>query len=487
MSIPPYGSESFLRFQLRHKIRVLKEDDQRILWEGIDSLTKMELREACQERGMRSTGLSKEAYKRNLQQWLDLSVNKKVPASLLIMSRTFFLRDESEPSQPGDEEKKDLSGLADAISSLDKEVLNEVILEMATQKESSDPEIRKIKLEVLNKQNELIREELEAREAAEKKKKEKDAADAAEKKAAAETKEAEEADAATIFSTKDIPIPSEEVKLAKEAGGAEEKQKNEQDDHLSTHEMDALSQLVSDDPVSKERAELQKIKSAMVEKDEPTVQDDVVPSESLEQAFFDSSQPLTSKQADQIAQALVEDIKEIVRHDGTTTQISMDGKLTPESIPTTRKEQEEEYVDPVVSRLKQRIESMVDKIEIQLSEAEVKIGDKLHLLDKDRDGVLSQSEMASVLQQVLKRDVSFDEAMDIARAMDANNDGVFTVDELIKWINEHKLVKYAKEDRDDEMDRIMESQAESAKEGEAKQAEEAKKAKQGTTEAPKMG
>ena len=95
MGIPPYGSDYFLRFQLRHKIKTLKEDDQRILWEGIDSLTKMELREACQDRGMRSTGLSKEAYKRSLQQWLDLSVNMNVPHSLLIMSRTFFLQEES--------------------------------------------------------------------------------------------------------------------------------------------------------------------------------------------------------------------------------------------------------------------------------------------------------------------------------------------------------------------------------------------------------
>jgi LETM1 and EF-hand domain-containing protein 1, mitochondrial len=78
MNIAPYGNDSFLRFQLRHRIRILKEDDQRILWEGIESLTKMELREACQERGMRSTGLSKDAYKYALQQWLDLSVQKNV-------------------------------------------------------------------------------------------------------------------------------------------------------------------------------------------------------------------------------------------------------------------------------------------------------------------------------------------------------------------------------------------------------------------------
>ncbi len=124
MSIAPYGSDSFLRFQLRHRIRLLKEDDQRILWEGIDSLTKMELREACQERGMRSTGLSKEAYRKSLQQWLNLSVNKNVPISLLIMSRTFFLQEEiKSPATAGtSEETSSVTSLADAISGMDKEV-----------------------------------------------------------------------------------------------------------------------------------------------------------------------------------------------------------------------------------------------------------------------------------------------------------------------------------------------------------------------------
>jgi LETM1 and EF-hand domain-containing protein 1 len=170
MSIPPYGADSFLRFQLRHKIRTLKEDDQRILWEGIDSLTKMELREACQERGMRSTGMSKEAYKRSLQQWLDLSVNKNVPISLLIMSRIFFLQEELLTSST-DDDTKSVAGLADAISGLDKDVWNEVILEVATSEEKkSNPDVRKIRLEVLTHQNEKIREEQAEREAATKKK-----------------------------------------------------------------------------------------------------------------------------------------------------------------------------------------------------------------------------------------------------------------------------------------------------------------------------
>ena len=63
MGVTPYGSEAFLRFQLRFKIRALKEDDQKIIWEGLDALTVPELREACQERGMRSTGISKMALK----------------------------------------------------------------------------------------------------------------------------------------------------------------------------------------------------------------------------------------------------------------------------------------------------------------------------------------------------------------------------------------------------------------------------------------
>ena len=60
---------------------------------------------------------------------------------------------------------------------------------------------------------------------------------------------------------------------------------------------------------------------------------------------------------------------------------------------------------------------MVDKIETQLSETEVKIGDKLHFLDKDKDGILSPEEMAEVLNSVLKRDITLEEARMIANEM----------------------------------------------------------------------
>jgi len=53
---------------------------------------------------------------------------------------------------------------------------------------------------------------------------------------------------------------------------------------------------------------------------------------------------------------------------------------------------------------------------------------------------------------------------------DENQDGVFTVEELIRWIDEHKLVEFVEEDRDAEMDQIMESQASSQSKEEEDQA-----------------
>ena len=444
MQLQPYGADSFLRFQLRHRIRQLKEDDQRIIWEGIDHLTKMELREACQERGMRSTGLSKEAYKRSLQQWLDLSVNKSVPISLLIMSRTFFLQEEiTRPA--GDEEAKSVASLADAISGMDKEVLNEVILEVATKEEKkSNPDIRKIKLEVVTQQNERIREE---REAAEKKKKAPEKMEALpiseEPLAPVELElspEQAEKLVQVVGTQKDEPhsmvlnaAKKESAATPEEVGKEVVEQvmlttDDEKDNELSAAEMDAISQLLSADPVSKEREQLARLKYAISEK-EPTSEgeesaeradagtskvDDKVPS------VNESSSVMTS---DEQAAAAIEKMEKLAANeaaDSTTFTTSselvtaMDGSAGADASPVVA---EEEIEDPVVARLKKRLASMVDKIELQLSDVEREIGDKLHILDKDADGVLSQAEMAECLRGVLKREITFEEAMEIAATM----------------------------------------------------------------------
>ncbi|VEU34439.1 unnamed protein product [Pseudo-nitzschia multistriata] len=476
MSIPPYGSDPFLRFQLRHRIRMLKEDDQRILWEGIDSLTKMELREACQERGMRSTGLSKEAYKQSLQQWLDLSVHKNVPISLLIMSRTFFLQEEitSPGTAVASDETHSVTGLADAISGMDKEVLNEVILQVATSKElKSDPDVRKIQLEVVKQQNEKIKEEREERDA----KKKKDTTEKEEpqtktaqigKENIAEGRATQTADVETINKEEildaiDVKVDELQADLKTKAAEIEMGERE-----LSPEEMESISQLLSADPVVKEREHLDRIKQAMREEDEPETKaeghDDRIaasPGDTSTLEMYDS---------DKVASSIIEKLemeaaKEADKHTSFTTELNTAGRH-PESdrVDIVNGDVAEEVVnekpeDPVVARLKKRIESMVDKIEVQLSDVQVKIGDKLHYLDKDMDGILSREEMASVLSQVLK-DLSFEEALEIADEMDENKDGVFTVQELINWIETNKLVKFESEGRDAEMDKIMENHSE---------------------------
>jgi 5-enolpyruvylshikimate-3-phosphate synthase len=108
-----------------------------------------------------------------------------------------------------------------------------------------------------------------------------------------------------------------------------------------------------------------------------------------------------------------------------------------------------------IDRLKSRVESMVGKIETHLSDVEVKIGNKFHLLDKDGDGVLTKEEMAQVLQTVLKRELTAEEATAIAADMDHNKDGVFSIAELAQWAETNTIVKLAEDGREKDLNDMI--------------------------------
>ncbi|KAL9190470.1 hypothetical protein ACHAXT_007681 [Thalassiosira profunda] len=522
MSIPPYGSDNILRFQLRHRMRLLQEDDQRILFEGIDSLTKMELREACQERGMRSTGLSKEGYKRDLQNWLDLSVNRNVPISLVIMSRIFFLQEEDKAEKvsayAADEEtKKSVAGLADAISGLDKDIVNEVVLSVASSEEkSSDPDLVKMKLEVLEHQNEMIEEEKKERDEAAAKKAAKE-----QEKAKALAAEADEEAAAAAEAKEEMASPapegpsqaevemttSEPVKVKGEAPAAvggtkeavfppdtteyrvaiDEEEEGEDDDEeekgLSTEEIDAISELVSPNAVSKEREELERIKAAMIEDEEDEEAEDelgeTLNAEGEEQPTKAHAEPpgpddapdgpQSIDEADaKVAEAIEKMEADVIAEAAHQTKISLDSEKVETTTSSTEETAEEdepsgsgdERLDKAVDRLKYRVESMVGKLEEQLTDVEAKIGNKLHLLDKDLDETISTEEMSVVLQQVLKRKLSAEEAEVIAADMDANKDGFLTVAELSRWVENNKIIKLLEEGREGEIDKMIERRKE---------------------------
>lgn len=90
------------------------------------------------ERGMRSLGITHFRLKNMLQEWLDLSIQKSIPISLLIMSRAFTLSVSAEPGgvmggkgQAVDHRAEDavtssMQSITSSMSSLDADIINEV-------------------------------------------------------------------------------------------------------------------------------------------------------------------------------------------------------------------------------------------------------------------------------------------------------------------------------------------------------------------------
>lgn len=93
------GTTQILRFQLRLKLRSLAADDRTIQKEGIDALNLQELQLACRARGMRAYGISNDTLKKQLLEWINLSLNEKVPPSLLLLSRALMMPDNVEVSE----------------------------------------------------------------------------------------------------------------------------------------------------------------------------------------------------------------------------------------------------------------------------------------------------------------------------------------------------------------------------------------------------
>ncbi|CAH0388518.1 unnamed protein product [Bemisia tabaci] len=120
LEIQPIGTSNVLRFQLRMKLRSLAADDIWIRKEGIDSLSVPELQAACRARGMRAYGLTAERLKEQLEQWIHLSLNEKVPPSLLLLSRALML---SSSDVPLDQIKATISALPETmVSSVQAEI-----------------------------------------------------------------------------------------------------------------------------------------------------------------------------------------------------------------------------------------------------------------------------------------------------------------------------------------------------------------------------
>jgi LETM1 and EF-hand domain-containing protein 1 len=208
LELTPIGTSNFLRFQLEMKLRQLKSDDRVIQREGLQNLDVQELQNACKERGMRAYGHTADDLRRQLQQWLDLSLNANIPPSLLLLSRTLFLPEHIPAT----------AQIAATISALPQSTATQTSAQIGER----EGKVRNVvQLEVIKEEQRKIEAEA-AEEAAKKargveeqkkkvKEQEKKVLEAAETAAAAIAASAKEAAAAMAVDPKAKPQPPQEA------------------------------------------------------------------------------------------------------------------------------------------------------------------------------------------------------------------------------------------------------------------------------------
>lgn len=152
MNMNAFGTDNFLCFQIRNRMRQIKMDDKVIKNEGIDNLTPTELNHACVARGILTLDSSPSRLRDELNQWLDLHLEHNVPSTLLLLSRAFSFTDKNMTPE---------EALHATFNSLPDNLVNEAELQVS---ETVGQSTYKQKLQVIEKQEELIEDESEQEE-----------------------------------------------------------------------------------------------------------------------------------------------------------------------------------------------------------------------------------------------------------------------------------------------------------------------------------
>lgn len=151
MNMSSFGTDNYLRYQIRVRMRQIKRDDRAISFEGVESLSVPELQTACASRGLRTHGVSPARLRDDIQTWLNLRLKHGVPSTLLVLSNAFVYASGKES-----EMTSQIDALEAVLSSIPEELYHEVELEVHTTEGAAT---NKQRLEVLKEQQELIDEE----------------------------------------------------------------------------------------------------------------------------------------------------------------------------------------------------------------------------------------------------------------------------------------------------------------------------------------
>eukprot|EP00013_Stygamoeba_regulata_P015059 CAMPEP_0177680450 /NCGR_PEP_ID=MMETSP0447-20121125/30178_1 /TAXON_ID=0 /ORGANISM="Stygamoeba regulata, Strain BSH-02190019" /LENGTH=968 /DNA_ID=CAMNT_0019189779 /DNA_START=104 /DNA_END=3010 /DNA_ORIENTATION=- len=473
----PFGTTGFLRYRLKRVVQDLKKDDRLIAEEGVKELNLEELQQACQARGMRSLNLSANSMRKQLEQWLELSLHRDVPISLLIMSRAFLLTArERKPAKVAEE-------LQEIMSTLPEGLLEEVELELDGANNDRKLEVLKHHLEQLaedieeepDTQKLIDREKREASSTAQRlgemisslsadsalakeraeidrlrEEKEEFAAQRAKEAAEKEAQEAQEAQERALAEA----AAEAEARLVAAQEAAEQKLTGETDgkatsaaksEEKAARDLAAKEEklVLSDEPKQEQQQQQQQLS------DEPKQQQE----QQQQQAGDDKQEQKQQKRTDSAAAAddkasevtsLATETEEVAVTERTSGEevAVLDAEAAAEAAESlsaeelARQQQEEEQRakkkrETATTRLSTRVDKMLASLVSDLSEAEAELGESFHLLDLDHDGVITVNELEGVLSY-LKEIPSESELADVLSRLDPDSDGKISLEEMAR-------------------------------------------------------
>lgn len=329
--------------------------------------------------------------------------------------------------------------LRSSISSLDSDTINEVVLANANVSESNSVDMQMRRLESIQFQRELIEEEREETEEA---KQERllylssqngsklllDSPQNEENIPVIEvvTKEVDsqfvyESGATGTGDEKAFSL-SENVKTVLKTESVELKEESLEVERKGTEltfsEMEAISDLARGSSVGREKAEFAALKASLIE-------------EENEKSAKDGSSGGAGREnyKPKVKAKVLADVSQ-----------SADPSLwTASDVPSPPVEDlPKEEEDESVTRMKSVLTSMLDKLQVKIDSTEKALGDTFNLLDLDRDGELTVSELKGAIKKILKRSISEEEAQDIVMLIDKDNDGKVSVRELLQYVESKK-------------------------------------------------
>ncbi|KAI1434096.1 mitochondrial distribution and morphology protein 38 [Xylaria sp. CBS 124048] len=154
LNLNTFGTDTMLRYQVRHRMRQIKRDDRAISFEGVDSLNVLELQTACASRGIKTHTVSPSRLREDLTSWLDLRLKHSVPSTLLVLSNAYMYGQKADDGGFHSQ----IEALTGVLSSIPEELYHEIELEVHNAEGAAT---NKQRLDVLKEQQELIEEENE--------------------------------------------------------------------------------------------------------------------------------------------------------------------------------------------------------------------------------------------------------------------------------------------------------------------------------------